>query len=140
MGGEENKKSAKMMQKNDSASAPNNDKSWQRTNKQKKFLKKPENKTAKKQYFKELAKNLQESIKTAEELVKDDLETFAKILEFADISKELDLIVLILLLDARRYSIKTEDDVVETFFNLARHGVLVILFQMLIVLKEKVLS
>merc|ERR1712098_339276 len=104
------------------------------------FLKKQKNKTAKKQYFKELAQNLREGSETAEELVKNDLETVAMLLKFADISKELDLNVLIKLLEALGKLTKKDEDTVELFFNLARHNILAILFQMMIVLKEKVLT
>merc|ERR1712098_479475 len=78
----------------------------------------------------------------AERLVKNDLKTFSKILEFADISKEFDICVLGMLLEALTKSNKNDknENAVETFFNLARHNVLVILFQMLIALKEKVLT
>ena len=61
---------------------------------QKKFLKKLKNKTAKKQYFKELEQNLWQGPETAEKLAKHDLKNFAKLFEFADNSKELDLNVL----------------------------------------------
>jgi len=68
------------------------------------------------------------------------LETFSKLFEFGDISKELDVKVLGTILEALGRSIERDEDAVDTFFNLARHNVLVILFQMLIVLKEKVLT
>jgi len=133
--------SAKIMQKDDVASVPTKDKNWQRTNKQKKFLKKPKNKIAKKQYFKELEQTLKEP-KTAEKLFKKDLKTFSKILEFADISKVLDLNVVKLVIQALKEIITDEKDelVVEVFYNLARHNVLQILFKTLIVLKEKILK
>merc|ERR1712098_427988 len=102
--------------------------------------KKPKNKTAKKQYFKELAQNLREKSETAEKLVKNDLETFATLLEFADISKKLDLTVLGALVRALWESTEKDEDTVETFFNLARHNILEILFKMMIVLKEKYLT
>jgi len=105
-------------------------------------LKKPNNKTAKKQYFKELAKSLQFGPETNRTmLANNDLETFAKILQFADISKELDLKVLILLLQTLRASICTTkaEDRVETFFNFAHHNIPAILFQILIDLIEKIL-
>merc|ERR1712058_53981 len=107
----------KMMQKNNSDPTLSSKTEWQRTNKQKKFLKKPKNKTAKKQYFKELEQNLREGSETAEELVKNDLETFATLLEFADISKELDLTVLGALVRALWESTEKDEDTVETFFN-----------------------
>merc|ERR1712098_42722 len=119
---------AKMMQKNNSGLAPSSKKEWQRTTKQKKFLKKPKNKTAKKQYFKELEQILREESEAAEALAKNDLETFAKVLEFADISKELDLKVLGTLLYVLTKSMCKEGDAIETFFNLARHNILAILF------------
>merc|ERR1712098_926773 len=102
----------KMEQMNNSTSAANSKKEWQRTNKQKKFLKKPKNKTAKKQFFKELEQNLREESETAEELVKSDLETFAKILQFADISKKLDIKLLRALVDAlwKSMAYKAEDN------------------------------
>merc|ERR1712098_1014900 len=81
--------------------------------------KKPKNKTAKKQYFKELEQTLREEPETAAELVKNDLETFAKILEFADISKELDLKLLRALVEAVPKSM---------------------MYKLMIVLKEKILT
>merc|ERR1712098_760492 len=102
--------------------------------------KKSKNKTAKKQYFKELGQFLREKSETAEKLVKNDLETFAMLLEFADISKELDLSVLIKLLEALWDSTEKIEDTIEIFFNLARHNILAILFKMMIVLKKKVLT
>merc|ERR1712098_784724 len=98
------------------------------------------NKNAKKQYFKELEQNLQQSSETAKKLVKNDLETFAMLLEFADISKELDLSVLRKLVQALVDSTNKNEDAVETFFNLARPDILAILFKMMIVLKEKFLT
>merc|ERR1712098_253148 len=122
---------------------PNNEKNWQRTSKLKKFLKKPKNKTAKKQYFKELVQNLRKGPEIAERLVKNELETFSKILDFADISKKLDLELLELLLDALKDTITKEEykcESIETFYALARHNIITILFKMLIVLKEKILA
>ena len=111
-----------------------------RTNKHKKFLKKPRNKTAKKQFFKELQQTIRQK-EIAQSFVKNDLETFAKILQFADISKELDLRLMRLLIRAVQKILISEEDVrVEVFFNFARHNILLILFQILDVLKEKILT
>merc|ERR1711964_238191 len=83
-----------------------NEKAWERTIKNKKFMKKPYNKTSKKQFFKELMKNsiVYHPLRTNEQLfdprIRNDLETCAKIFAAADLSKQLDLEVLELLLNS----------------------------------------
>jgi hypothetical protein len=126
------------MSKNNSNLLPKNEKSLQQTNRQKKFLKKPNNKKAKNQYFRELLQDSEQKLGTAERLIKNDLETFGKILQFADISKESDLKVLRFTMNPLLASINREEDQsrVETFFNFAHHDILVIMFQLLIALKK----
>jgi hypothetical protein len=98
------------------------------------------NKTARKQFFQELKQNLREEPETAAMFVKYDLENFAKILEFADISKELDVKVLRVLLRALATSVNKSEDAIEIFFSLARHNILVILFQIYIALKNTIFT
>jgi len=118
----------------------NNRKGYERTNKQKKFLKKPKNKTARKQFFKEILQNGSERRnKTLENFLNFDLETFASILHFADISKELEVEIIGWLLYAP-LELGTEADEIEMFFSFSRHNIFALLFQLLIALRAKALS
>jgi hypothetical protein len=123
---------------------------WERTNKNKKFLKKPTNKTAKKQFFKELRNNsvvfdAVNEYPMIDTKILRDLETCAKILQVADHSKKLDLEVVELLsatlcLRMNNFAENKETEWVEMGFEYARHGLLTLFFEIFIKLRERAMK
>jgi hypothetical protein len=113
-------------------------------------LKKPNNKTAKKQFFKELLENsvvfdAVNEYPMIDTKILRDLETCAKILQVADHSKKLDLEVVELLsatlcLRMNNFAENKETEWVEMGFEYARHGLFQTFFQLCIKLREKTLS
>jgi hypothetical protein len=111
----------------------------ERTNNNKKFLKKPDNKTAKKRFFKELLRTGTAATVNAstihardllmiDEKILNDMETFKKILEFADFSNVLDLKVVFNLLFRTRVEMRSFD-LVTKFFKFVQHGLLKVFFK-----------
>jgi len=123
---------------------------WERTARQKKFLKKPNNKTAKKQFFRELEKmsghdffissGFGPGLKAFDGKIFTDLETCSKIFKVADLSKKLDFEVVKLLSTTLLYVHFCESNDYGFFFGLARHDLLSSFFRILIELRQSVIA
>jgi hypothetical protein len=119
------------------------DECWERTNKQKKFLKKPNNKTAVKHFFREL---LEKSVvvispyksKRVDPRILSDLATCAKIFKVAEISTKLHLELLLRLMTT--FYLQYSPSAIDAFFKYAKHDLLSIFFKTLIKLKPRVLA